>query len=50
MMRDPRLYSADLVDRERPIHHDAVKLAQTLVDLYNERTGPLGKENSTLTR
>jgi len=50
MKRDPRLYSADLVDREHPIHHDAVKLAQTLVDLYNERTGPLGKENSTLTR
>jgi uncharacterized cofD-like protein len=50
MMRDPRLYSADLVDRERPIHHDAVKLAQTLVDLYNERTGPLGKENSTPAR
>ncbi len=50
MMRDPRLYSADLVDRERPIYHDAVKLAQTLVDLYNERTGPLGKENSTPAR
>jgi uncharacterized cofD-like protein len=48
--RDPRVYSADLVDREHPWRHDAVKLAQTLVDLYNERTGPLGKENSTPSR
>jgi uncharacterized cofD-like protein len=47
---DSRLYSADLIDREHPWRHDAVKLAQTLVDLYNERTGPLGKENSTQMR
>ena len=30
------------------LHHDAAKLAQTLMDLYNERTGPLqqGKSNA----
>ena len=50
MESDPRLYSADLVDREHPWRHDAVKLAQALVDLYNERTGPLVKENSTQMR
>jgi uncharacterized cofD-like protein len=50
MEKDPRLYCADLVDHEHAWRHDAVKLAQTLVDLYNERTGPLGKENSTLAR
>ncbi len=50
LQRDPRLYSADLVDHEHPWRHDAVKLAQALVDLYNERTGPLGKENSTQPR
>ena len=50
IQKDPRLYCADLVDHEHAGRHDAVKLAQTLVDLYNERTGPLGKENSTLTR
>jgi len=50
MQRESRLYQADLVDREHPWRHDAVKLAQTIVDLYNERTGPLGKENSTQPR
>lgn len=50
MENDPQLYSADLVDREHPWRHDAVKLAQALVDLYNERTGPLVKDNSTQMR
>ncbi|MEX1248076.1 MAG: gluconeogenesis factor YvcK family protein [Anaerolineales bacterium] len=35
------LYSADLADPERPGHHRADKLAQTLIDLLQERTGPL---------
>jgi uncharacterized cofD-like protein len=39
---EPRLYAADLLDDGHPGHHDAKKLAQTLMDLYNERTGPLG--------
>ncbi len=39
--KDSRLYLADLRDREAPWRHDAVRLAQTLMDLYNERTGPL---------
>lgn len=42
MLHDPRLYQADLADHREPFHHDAVKLAQSLIDLYNERTGPLG--------
>lgn len=42
MQADRRLYQADLADEREPLHHDAVKLAQTLMDLYNERTGPLG--------
>ncbi len=41
MMEDRRLYAADLTDRRTPYHHDAARLARTLVDLYNERTGPL---------
>src|SRR5271157_600053 len=48
--QDSRLYCADLLDREHPGRHDAVKLARTLIDLYYERTGPLGKDSSTLTR
>ncbi|MEX2161784.1 MAG: gluconeogenesis factor YvcK family protein [Anaerolineales bacterium] len=35
------LYLADLADPERPGHHRADKLAQTLIDLLQERTGPL---------
>jgi uncharacterized cofD-like protein len=38
---DPRFYSADLVDRQVPSRHDTAKLAQVLMNLYNERTGPL---------
>ncbi len=44
--RDPRVYSAELVDHDHLLHHDAAKLAQTLIALYNERTGPLTKENT----
>jgi len=39
--RDPRLYQADLADHDDPIHHDAIKLGKTLMDLFFERTGPL---------
>lgn len=38
---DLRLYTSDLVDYEHPWRHDPVKLAQTLMDLFMERTGPL---------
>jgi uncharacterized cofD-like protein len=48
--RDPRLYLSDLADHLQPEHHDAVKLAQVLMDLYYERTGPVVKEQSTQER
>ena len=38
---DRRLYTADLLDREHPWRHDAESLAQTIINLYEERTGPL---------
>jgi uncharacterized cofD-like protein len=41
ILQEPRLYQADLADHREPIHHDSVRLAQALIDLYNERTGPL---------
>ncbi len=41
MAQDARLYQADLADHHEPFRHDAVKLAQALIDLFNERTGPL---------
>ena len=40
---DVRLYTADLVDFEYPWRHDSLKLAQVLMDLFYERTGPLGQ-------
>jgi len=47
---DRRVYCADLLDKEHPLHHDAHRLAQTLVNLFNERTGPLEYETTTQTR
>ena len=38
---DYALYAADVVDTVRPWRHDAKKLAQTIIDLFEERTGPL---------
>ncbi|HHH82090.1 MAG TPA: uridine diphosphate-N-acetylglucosamine-binding protein YvcK [Chloroflexi bacterium] len=35
------IYAADLVDLQRPTRHDARKLAETLIALLEERTGPL---------
>lgn len=34
-------YSTDLIDDQRPWRHDSMKLADTLVRLLEERTGPL---------
>ncbi|MBN1372523.1 MAG: uridine diphosphate-N-acetylglucosamine-binding protein YvcK [Anaerolineaceae bacterium] len=33
-------YLGDFIDEAKPHRHDPVKLAQTILDLYNERTGP----------
>ncbi len=35
------IYPATLVDEDQPWRHDSVKLAQALMDLLYERTGPL---------
>lgn len=40
---DVRLYTADLVDYEQPWRHNPLRLAQVLMDLFYERTGPLGE-------
>jgi 2-phospho-L-lactate transferase/gluconeogenesis factor (CofD/UPF0052 family) len=40
-LSDSRTYPADLVDINHPWRHDSVKLAQTIVDIFLERTGPL---------
>jgi uncharacterized cofD-like protein len=41
IIADRRLYQANLVDPVQTLHHDAGKLAQVLLDLLFERTGPL---------
>ena len=38
---DSRVYCADLVDDGHPWRHDSIKLAQAVMDVFNERTGPL---------
>lgn len=38
---DYAVYLSDLIDDQIPWHHDHVKLAQVIMDLYQERTGPL---------
>ncbi len=40
-LSDTRAYCADLVDDEHPWRHDSLKLAQIIMDIFNERTGPL---------
>ena len=38
---DYAVYQADLISGEKPWHHDEVKLSQVLIDIYQDRTGPL---------
>lgn len=38
------IYSANLNDSEAPWRHDSSKLASAILDLYNERTGPIVRE------
>jgi len=40
-LSDSRTHCADLIDDDHPWRHDAVKLAQVIVDIFYERTGPL---------
>jgi uncharacterized cofD-like protein len=35
------IYPADLVSKDSPTRHDSEKLAQIVMDLFYERTGPL---------
>jgi uncharacterized cofD-like protein len=35
------IYRADLVDEDQPWRHDSTKLAKAIINLYQERTGPL---------
>jgi uncharacterized cofD-like protein len=41
------VYAADLVDPDFPWRHDSDKLTQVLIDLLNERTGPLTEKDDT---
>jgi uncharacterized cofD-like protein len=41
LSEDYRIYQADLVDALYPWRHDSDKLSRAVMDLYQERTGPL---------
>jgi uncharacterized cofD-like protein len=41
MKDDSRLHCADLTDPSHPWRHDSAKLARTLIEILDERTGPL---------
>ena len=38
---DYAVYMADVIDEQRPYRHNSKKLAKVIMDLYQERTGPL---------
>jgi uncharacterized cofD-like protein len=38
---DYAVYQADLISNEEPWHHDETKLAQVLINILQDRTGPL---------
>lgn len=40
-LADERTYATDLAENAHPWRHDSAKLAQVIMDIYNERTGPL---------
>lgn len=40
------IFHAPLVDKDNPWRHDSKKLAETILDLYYERTGPLQNRTS----
>jgi uncharacterized cofD-like protein len=40
-LSDSRVYCADLLDVEHPWRHDSLKLGQVIMNLFNERTGPM---------
>ncbi|MBN2387151.1 MAG: YvcK family protein [Anaerolineales bacterium] len=50
LVEDGRVYAADLIDRAHPWRHDSAKLAQVVMDLFYERTGPLDKDSATQPR
>jgi uncharacterized cofD-like protein len=41
------VYQTDLLDREYPWRHDSIKLAQVILDIYFDRTGPLPERDIT---
>lgn len=45
-LSDSRTYCADLVDDSHPWRHDSDKLAQVIMDIFYERTGPLNENKS----
>jgi uncharacterized cofD-like protein len=45
-LSDSRTYCSDLVDDDHPWRHDSLKLAQVIMDIFSERTGPLSERGT----
>jgi 2-phospho-L-lactate transferase/gluconeogenesis factor (CofD/UPF0052 family) len=41
-LSDERTYTADLVDDAHPWRHDAAKVAQAILDIFNQKVGQVG--------
>jgi hypothetical protein len=41
-LSDERTYMADLVDDAHPWRHDAAKVAQAILDIFNQKVGQVG--------
>ena len=39
------IYEANLIDETEPWHHDSMKLASVIIDLFQDKTGPLTDNN-----
>ncbi len=44
------IYQADLIETDNPWRHHSTKLARAIIDLYNERTGPLVSPREDMTQ
>jgi len=50
LIEEYSVYSADLINKEKAWRHDSQKLAQTIMDLFYERTGPILDRDHISTR
>jgi hypothetical protein len=50
LIEEYSVYSTDLINKDKAWRHDSQKLAQTIMDLFFERTGPLQDRDKVMVR